>query len=68
MEKRWITILNYSVGEVNIYEIIGNALKKYYELCQEEFIEEVVGLNSNEVSWMFTSNEPHITNEVLTLK
>ena len=67
MEKRWLTILNYEIGEVNIYEISGEILDKYYELSEEDFIKEVIGCNLYEIEWMFTYTKPFITNEILTL-
>lgn len=67
MEKRWITILCYETGEINIYELSGEVLDKYYELSEEAFIREIIGCNLYEIEWMITTSEPFITNEVLTL-
>ena len=66
MDKRWLTILHYGSGEINIYELSGEVLDKYNELG-EDFIREIINCNLYEVEWMITNSEPSVTNEVLTL-
>ena len=67
MKNLWVTILNYETGEINIYELSGEVLDKYYELGEEDFIKEIIYCNLHEVEWMITNSEPFITKEILTL-
>lgn len=64
---KYLTILNFNIGEVNIYEIDENQYDFYME-DEESFIREVIGLNYDEVSIMISDEEPFITREKLTTK
>lgn len=61
---KYLTILNFNLGEVNIYQIDEN---QYNEYCKDEekFIEDIVGLNYDEVYTMISDEEPFVTREKL---
>ena len=64
---KYLTILNFNIGEVNIYEIDENQYDFYME-DEETFVREVIGLNYDEVSTMISDEEPFITREKLKTK
>ena len=65
--KKYLTIINYNLGEVNIYEIDENQYDFYME-DEETFVREVIGLNYDEVSTMISDEDPFITKEKLITK
>lgn len=65
--KKYLTILNFNINKVNIYEIDDNQYDFYME-DKEAFIKDVVGLNYNDVSTMISDEEPFITKEKLITK
>ncbi|MCH5167565.1 MAG: hypothetical protein J1F35_06680 [Erysipelotrichales bacterium] len=64
---KYLTILNFNIGEVNIYEIDENQYDFYME-DEEAFVREVIGLNYDEVCTMISDEEPFITKEKLITK
>ena len=64
---KYLTILNYNLGEVNIYELDENQYDFYME-DEEAFIKDVIGLNYDEISTMISDEEPFITKETLITK
>ena len=64
---KYLTILNYNIGEVNIYKLDENQYD-FYMGDEETFIKEVIGLNYDEVSTMISDEEPFITKEKLVTK
>ena len=64
-QGKFLTILNFNLNEINIYKLQGKTLEKFLDMGEEDFIREVIGLNSDELSWMIGSGEPYTTYETI---